>query len=207
MKSFLSIVTLSLGLCFLSPALAQSFNGFEMNTTSAQLQKTCTKKGGSWFVVPRRVLPEMPLRITSGAECRFQEQVVTTQEDGRDELVLPHVIMFTFDHVDLVEFMIFNYKFETWAARDHAMNSVRKNMSKLFPLTVKKLSADEYKLNNLPYYVTFLNHFIKEQVDAPFNFAVSLSREPFGVYTGEPPAEKPTLDDLNTSSNDPLENL
>lgn len=207
MKSFLAIIAISFGLCFLGSVSAQSFNGFEMNTTAKHLQEVCThQKGGTWSVVPRHVLPTNPPRITSGAECHFKQQTVKTRPDGSIEFITPNTIFFTFDHVGLVEFMVFRYGFRTWAARDHAISSMRRDMNVVFPLTAKKLEVDEYKLNNLPYYVTFMNIFFKE-LENPFQFSLALSRERFKVYRENPPKEKATLDDLDLQSSDPLTNL
>lgn len=174
-----------------TPTSAQSFNEFSVHDTKQNTQQKCKELGGIWIEMPTEVLPKHPVRVTSGAACKFTDQIMFRNDDDSIALIRPKHTTFLFDHSGLVESAVFSYAFKTWSARDFAKRSLKKHMNKYFVLTATKIRTDFYKLNNTDFFLEFIHDEYKDGM----YLGIAISRETIETYTGAAAARKQTEED------------
>lgn len=152
------------------------YSEFSMKATAGTTKETCLKLHGRWTPLGKQALPQKPVRITSGALCYFDKQVLLTDpQDGSVVFDIPRYAVFVFDHVGEVEFAIFWYDFETWSSMDFAKRSMQKHVRDYFIFGVKKIEEGSYKLTNTPFYLSYRNYDNNR-------LGITISREQFSIY-------------------------
>jgi len=167
--------------------LAQDFDGFAMNAPKTQTVDQCVLvHKGVWHVMPQSYVPEGTF---SGGACVLTQRVETA-DDKSYTLLIPSSVTFVFDHKERLEFAIFDFEFPTWSERDHARKSVKAHMNDYFPLTATRTdprSDVEYRLNNLPYFFTFLEAESAVDIDPTlgtvYHLGLAISRQRMTTYS------------------------
>lgn len=137
-----------------SKASTQSFLNFSIDDSIQAAENSCKKTKGQWAEVVSRIG-----FVTKAYACAYKSQVVREDKQSSSYSytpVKPSIVYFgTLEN--RIVFVDYIFKFKTWDMRNHFKMSLTEQLNKLFPLSVKRLSPNEHKLNNTQYYLQMKN--------------------------------------------------